>query len=156
MTSESAPAGCTAVKKILITDDSRVCTVLYSHHLKRAGFTVAVAHDGYECLRMLQDATKPDLLLLDMEMPGIGGSELIVILAQDPALNNIPVIILSGLVDEAHAGMKMFGVTCLSKHMPIDAMISFIKANLAKTTGPVTLPDDWGSPGWVGRILNQH
>jgi len=130
MPREFIPAGRMYAKKILITDDSRVCTVLYSHHLKNAGFAVSVAHDGDECLRMLRGGGRPDLLLLDVEMPGICGNQLIGIMAQDPALKDIPVIILSGLVDKAHNGMKMFGVTCLSKHLPIDDLIACVKADM--------------------------
>jgi CheY-like chemotaxis protein len=121
-------------KTILIADDSIVFTGIYGALLRAAGFSVMVANNGSECLRILK-GVRPDLILLDVEMPDMDGEEVLEFLSQDSKVNDIPVIVLSGIVKADHSGMRLHGVTYLSKHVEAESVISCINEALAKKTG---------------------
>jgi CheY-like chemotaxis protein len=86
----------TTSKTILLADDEQFIVIAYKDGLERAGYTVVVAHDGEEALTQAQ-ATKPDLILLDLIMPKMNGFEVLKSLKVDPELMNIPVLVLSNL-----------------------------------------------------------
>lgn len=83
-------------KKIVLADDEQFIAVAYKDGLTRAGFDVTVAHDGAEALTLIKQVV-PDLVLLDLIMPKMNGFEVLKSLKADPALQNIPVIVLSNL-----------------------------------------------------------
>ena len=62
------------MKKIMIVDDEENIRFLYKEELEEEGFVVELAKDGEEALEKLP-AFKPDLITLDIKMPGIGGIE---------------------------------------------------------------------------------
>lgn len=64
--------------------------------LTKAGYTVRVAGDGEEALKLAQEIT-PNLILLDILLPKLGGLQVLQKLKQDPRTSAIPVIVLSGL-----------------------------------------------------------
>jgi two-component system nitrate/nitrite response regulator NarP len=68
--------------KLLIVDDDPLVRKGVQRFLSQAGFHVQIAADGFEALNLLHRAT-PDLMLLDLEMPGISGLELLHLLAKD-------------------------------------------------------------------------
>jgi DNA-binding response OmpR family regulator len=88
--------------RILCVDDDRVMTTLLSMILKKEGYDVNVALDGYEGLRLAR-WLKPDLIILDIMMPGIDGYEVCRQLKADPTTAKIEVIMLTakGNVDDA-------------------------------------------------------
>ena len=77
---------------MLVDDDVRLGGVL-ADRLRRRGFTVAVARSGAEALRRL-DVEWPELVLLDLMMPGIGGEELAARIKQRA---DIPIIVVSAI-----------------------------------------------------------
>ena len=87
--------------KILVVDDSRPTVTLISGVLKREGYDVQVAYDGKEGLQMAREL-KPDLLILDIMMPGMNGYDVCYRLKQDPDTANVAVLMLTakGGVDE--------------------------------------------------------
>jgi sigma-B regulation protein RsbU (phosphoserine phosphatase) len=86
--------------RILIVDDAVLNQRLLSSILKKAGFECLVAGDGSEALRAARESL-PDLLLLDVVMPGKDGYEVCAELKADELLADIPVIFLSSLDDAA-------------------------------------------------------
>jgi len=79
-------------KKILIVDDEENLRELYRGELTEAGYVVATASTGEEALAMIEEAG-PDLVTLDVRMPGIGGSAALRKIREiDPG---IPVIMLT-------------------------------------------------------------
>ena len=123
-------------KKILIADDSRELTGLYSALFKGLGFDVAVANNGSECLRMVK-TVRPNLIILDVQMPDMDGCEVLEFLHQDEATMNIPVIILSGTVIPSNSEMRIHGVIYLSKLADFDEIIACVKEELSKQPGMV-------------------
>jgi sigma-B regulation protein RsbU (phosphoserine phosphatase) len=84
--------------RILIVDDSEMDRDILSRHLERQGHAVREASSGTAALDILARA-ETDLVLLDLMMPGFNGFQLLKTLKEDPALEEIPVIMLSAVED---------------------------------------------------------
>ena len=80
------------MKKILIVDDDPAIGNLLEETLNRVGYHTMRAYSGTEALLSIAN-TRPDLVLLDLMLPGLSGEELL------PKLKGIPVIVLSAKVD---------------------------------------------------------
>lgn len=81
-------------KIILAVDDNRLIQKMISDILEKAGYRVVTASDGYEALDKVR-SVKPDLILLDIEMPGLNGYEVCNRLKCDEECQDIPVIMLT-------------------------------------------------------------
>jgi CheY-like chemotaxis protein len=79
----------------LVVDDSMLIRYTVCRSLEERGFTVESATNGVEALQILE-RLRPDLIVTDMLMPKMSGSELITALKKNPATANIPVIIVAG------------------------------------------------------------
>ena len=83
-----------AIKNVLIVDDSATDSHLLSEILKKNGFSVLTATSGEEGIaRAKKD--KPDLILMDIVMPGMSGFEATRAISKDPETSAIPVIVCS-------------------------------------------------------------
>jgi len=80
---------------VLVADDEAHVRWVLSHKLKQAGHEVLLAADGQEALELALQR-RPELMITDLQMPGLGGLELCRRLAADPATSNIPVVMLTG------------------------------------------------------------
>ena len=83
-------------KTILIVDDYADFARVLEGRLKAEGFEVQVALDGTRGIQKAKEL-KPDLLILDIMMPDVGGTEVRVELMKDPGTRDIPIIFLTGL-----------------------------------------------------------
>ena len=81
-------------KKILIIDDEFPMRYLIEHQLKREGFTVTLAKDGPDGLTAVNQH-RPDLVVLDVMMPGMDGFEVCQQIKTTPETSQIPVIFLT-------------------------------------------------------------
>jgi CheY-like chemotaxis protein len=81
--------------RILVVDDDAPILMLMSNLLREFGFEATVAPSGQEALAAAR-RVRPDLALLDINMPGMSGHELIRILRDEPGLQGLPILILSG------------------------------------------------------------
>jgi len=81
-------------KKILLVEDEELIIDLLTKKLEREGYQVSIAKDGEEGLSMMKDE-KPDLILLDIVMPKMGGFEVMEEMQKDEELKKIPVIVIS-------------------------------------------------------------
>ncbi len=80
------------VKTVMIVDDAKDTVELVSTLLESEGYKVMSAYKGSDALELLHKAdTKPDLVLLDMFMPGMSGREVCEVIRNDDALQDIPV-----------------------------------------------------------------
>jgi CheY-like chemotaxis protein len=82
--------------KVLVIDDNLHLQIAFKKILSVAGYAVQFASDGQEGLRLAVSKT-PDIIVLDMLLPKLGGVEVLRALKQDPVTKDIPVIALSGL-----------------------------------------------------------
>ncbi len=95
---------------LLLVEDSRFLSVVNERTLVKAGYSVLTAADGEEALRVARNEV-PDLILLDMLLPKLGGPEVLSELKRDPRTSQIPVIVLSSLPQKNEAKLKREGAT---------------------------------------------
>jgi twitching motility two-component system response regulator PilH len=86
--------------RILIVDDSPTESFKISGVLKRHGHEVLAAESGEQALQVARDS-KPDLILMDIVMPGLNGFQATRQLTRDPATSAIPVVMLTSKSQEA-------------------------------------------------------
>lgn len=79
----------------LVVDDSMVIRHTVSRFLEERGFAVESASNGMEALEILKSVT-PVLVITDMQMPAMGGSELISAIKSKPETASVPILILTG------------------------------------------------------------
>ena len=103
-------------KKILIIEDDKFLRELISRKLSSEGFNIVDAVDGEEGVRKIKSET-PDLVLLDLILPGIDGFEVLTQAKKDPKTASIPVIVLSNLgqKQDIERGLKLGAVDYLIK-----------------------------------------
>jgi CheY-like chemotaxis protein len=82
-------------KLALVVDDSMLIRYTVCRFLEARGFRVESATNGAEALEML-DGIQPDLIVTDMQMPKMSGSELMTALKNKPATAAVPIIIVAG------------------------------------------------------------
>ncbi len=85
--------------KILIVDDRQFDRILYKEYLGDTNYSFTELDDGENILETISDE-KPDLILLDWQMPRVSGLEALKMIKKNQAFKNIPVIIITGLEDE--------------------------------------------------------
>jgi len=116
-------------KKILIIEDDKFLRELISMKLQKEGYTIVEAVDGEEGEKKIREE-KPDLILLDLILPGIDGFEVLSRIKEDPTVSSIPVIILSNLgqKEEIEKGLKLGAIDFLVKaHFTPGEIIEKIK-----------------------------
>ncbi len=84
------------MKTIVVVEDQTVLATAYSNKFKGEGFNVEVAMDGEAGLDLIT-RTKPDLVLLDLFLPKLNGLKLLRTVRSNPALHDMPVMVLSNL-----------------------------------------------------------
>lgn len=85
--------------RLLVVDDDESNRDMLGRRLQRDGYTVQLAANGVEALRLLR-ATPYDLVLLDLIMSGLDGYQVLLKMKSDPAMREVPVIMLSALDQE--------------------------------------------------------
>ncbi len=111
-----APAIADGAKTILVVDDDPAARDLLSRHLGRGGYRVVVASNGEEAVHLAREIS-PDAITLDVLMPQMDGWAVLAALKEDPALESIPVTMLS-IVDDRRIGYALGASDYLTK--PID------------------------------------
>ncbi len=109
-----------AIQKVLIVDDSPTERYYLTDILVKAGFTVSTAENGEEALTKIK-ADKPELILMDVVMPGANGFQVTRTIVKDPEFGNVPVIICSSKNQETDRvwGMRQGARAYMVK--PVDA-----------------------------------
>ncbi|MDJ1179026.1 response regulator [Roseofilum sp. BLCC_M91] len=116
---------------ILIVDDNPTNIKVLFSFLKESGFKVLVAKDGESTLEKLQEIT-PDLILLDVMMPGIDGFETCRRIKGSPETQDIPVIFMTALSDTVDKvkGLKIGAVDYITKPFQQDEVLARMKIHL--------------------------
>ena len=126
-----SPAAVDLPPLVLVVDDSLTVRKITGRLLERQGYTVATARDGVEALEKLKEA-RPDVMLVDIEMPRMDGFELTRHLRADATLANLPVIMISSRTADKHRNVaRELGVDVfLGKPYQEDELLGHIKALL--------------------------
>jgi CheY-like chemotaxis protein len=114
---------------VLIVDDSPDDREMYDHHLTMKGYKVTTAADGVEGLVKAFNL-RPNLILLDLRLPTLGGLETMRLLKADPRTKDCPVIIITGYVWHPPKTSQYDG--WLTKPCPLDQL----EAEVARTMKP--------------------
>ncbi|MFM0229125.1 hybrid sensor histidine kinase/response regulator [Paraburkholderia sediminicola] len=117
---------------ILVVDDAPINIGVVTDSLEDKGFRVFVALDGEEALERAQ-FSQPDLILLDVKMPGIDGFETCRRLKRDEQTREIPVIFMTSLADtdDLVEGFSAGGIDYVTKPFQIAEMLARIRTHLA-------------------------
>ncbi|MEN9567927.1 MAG: hypothetical protein RLZZ69_3123 [Cyanobacteriota bacterium] len=116
---------------ILIVDDNHTNLAVLSQVLKSAGLKVRVAVDGESAIAQVEYAL-PELILLDVQMPGIDGFETCQRLKVNPVTSNIPVIFMTALADTENKikGLSLGAVDYITKPFQEEEVLARIKVHL--------------------------
>lgn len=119
--------------KILIIEDERSLSEILSYNLANEGFEVLTASDGIDGLRRAQNAL-PDLIVLDLMLPGIDGLQICRQLRSDPKTQGIRILMLTAKAEEVDeiVGFNMGADDYVAKPFKIKPLISRIKALLRR------------------------
>jgi len=120
---------------ILVVDDSLTVRRVTQRLLERQGYTVTMAKDGVDALRRIQE-TRPDLMLVDIEMPRMDGFDLTRNIRANAATRSIPIIIITSRTAEKHRRVAFeIGVNeYLGKPYRDEELLELIRRYLAMRT----------------------
>ena len=119
---------------ILIVEDDKFLRELLVRKIKDEGFKTSIAITGKDALGRIEKNT-PQLILLDLVLPGMGGFEILEQIKKNPQTSKIPVIILSNLgeTEEVEKGLQLGADGYLIKaHFTPDEIIQKIKQSLGE------------------------
>ncbi|HEY8087623.1 MAG TPA: response regulator, partial [Polyangiaceae bacterium] len=132
------PAGVSTT--VLVVDDDPLIQHLLRGQLEQEGFKVLIAVDGVEGLTLAREA-RPNVIILDIHLPKLDGWQVLAELKSDPALVNVPVVILS--VEEQRARAFSFGACeYLVKPVEPDRLVSVVRRAVLPGAGDILVVDD--------------
>jgi DNA-binding response OmpR family regulator len=153
-------------KKVLIVDDERDLVELIGMNLQRNGYEVVSAHDGATGLDMARKQ-KPDMLVLDVMMPGLSGRDVTMALKSDPDTASIPILMLTAKTEETDiiVGLSMGADDYVTKPFSMKVLMARVGAVLRRkasnepaqtmlTAGPVVIDQSKHEVTVQGRPIN--
>lgn len=123
------------IDKVLIIDDEEHIVDLIKYNLEANGFQTIVAFNGVDGLK-LSKSEKPDLILLDLMLPGIDGLEVLKRIRSDEKLKNTPVIMLTAKSEEIDKilGLELGADDYITKPFSVRELTARVKAVLRRMT----------------------
>ena len=124
-------------KRILVVDDERDLVELIALNLRRQGYEPLTAHDGAVGLEIARKQA-PDLILLDLMMPGLSGQEVATALKGDPQTAGIPIVMLTARGDETDiiVGLSLGADDYVSKPFSMKVLLARVAAVLRRKNVP--------------------
>ncbi|HEX6209396.1 MAG TPA: response regulator transcription factor [Methylomirabilota bacterium] len=119
--------------RILVVEDDPDIAHLLARTLGRAGFSVSTRHAGTEALEAVRE-TAPDLVLLDLMLPGVGGVEICRLLRGDPRTAAIPIIMITARAEESDriAGLEIGADDYITKPFSPNEVTARVRALLRR------------------------
>jgi two-component system alkaline phosphatase synthesis response regulator PhoP len=129
------------MRRILVVDDDREVVRLIRAYLEQAGFEVLTAHDGEAAIHALR-RERPDLLLLDLMLPGRDGWDITRLVRADPTLAHLPIIILTARVDDTDkiVGLELGADDYVTKPYNPREVVARVRARLRQLDGAPAAP----------------
>jgi CheY-like chemotaxis protein len=121
------------VSTVLLIDDSKFLRRANELSLTKSGHQIITASDGEEGLRLAR-ARRPDVIVLDMLLPKLGGAQLLEFLKADPLTARIPVIVLSSLSQKNEEKLMAAGAAAYleKSNLALDQSSSELSRTIAK------------------------
>jgi twitching motility two-component system response regulator PilH len=118
-----------AIKKILVVDDSKTELMFLTDLLVKNGFMVKTAENAEDAFRRLAE-DKPELILMDVVMPGQNGFQLTRSISRDPLYADIPIVMCTSKNQETDRvwGMRQGARDYITKPVNSDELMAKIKA----------------------------
>jgi PAS domain S-box-containing protein len=122
--------------RILLVEDTDSVVLFIRDYLEAAGYKVLVAMEGMSGVAIARQE-KPDLILMDIQMPGVDGCEATAMIRKDPALESVPIIALTAMAMQGDrerclaAGMNDY----MSKPVSLKKLVGLIESHLKGTQG---------------------
>jgi len=120
-------------KRIVLVEDERDMAELVAMRLKREHFDIDVARDGLEALKRIS-VDPPDLVLLDLMLPKMSGTEVAAELRHDPRTKHIPIIMLTAKSEESDVvvGLELGADDYVTKPFSMSVLVARIAAVLRR------------------------
>jgi two-component system alkaline phosphatase synthesis response regulator PhoP len=130
------------IQSVLVVDDERDIRELIEYNLTKAGYEVTTAASGEECLELVAKAP-PDLLLLDLMLPGINGLDVCRALKRDASLSRVPIIMISARGEESDVvvGLELGADDYVPKPFSPRVLLARVKSVLRRLQSPPTRLD---------------
>ena len=127
-----------ASQTILVVEDEPDIRKLIQYNLAQERFKVLDAEDGEQALKILQ-REKPNLVILDLMLPGLSGLELCKILRERPQTAQLPILMLTAKAGEADkvVGLELGADDYLAKPFSPREMVARVRAILRRSEGPI-------------------
>ena len=140
--------------KILVVEDEAPIQELLQFNLERSKYRVEMVDSGEAALKQAAQI-KPDLILLDIMLPGLDGLEVCKRLKSDPATGPIPIIMLTALCEEADivTGLELGADDYITKPFSPRVLLARVKAALRRIEEPAPPPDE-GQRGIHGILID--
>lgn len=124
---------------VLLIDDSKFLRRANELSLSKAGHQIVTASDGEEGLRLAREK-KPDVIVLDMLLPKLGGAQLLQFLKGDPLTAKIPVIVLSSLPQKNAEKLMAAGAAAYveKSNLALDECSSELSRTISKILSSVS------------------
>jgi two-component system phosphate regulon response regulator PhoB len=138
-----------SVEKILVVEDNSDTLELLKYNLTTSGYSVVTAMDGHKALEQARNE-KPDLILLDLMLPGLDGLEVCRRLKQEAGIQHIPVIMLTAKGEEVDrvVGLELGVDDYVVKPFSPRELVLRIKAVLRRSSETESeKPDRWDRDG---------
>lgn len=121
--------------KILLIDDEVGFTQILKMNLERSGeFEVRVENDSRKALSVAGDF-RPDIVILDISMPGLDGGEVAAQFAEHPVLRGVPIVVLTGLAAPRDGGSeRSMQVGCM-KVLPKPVSLNLLMKSITNAIG---------------------
>lgn len=131
-----------AKDSVLVVDDESDIRELIHYNLVKEGFDVMCAATGEESLKLIAESA-PNLILLDLMLPGIDGLEVCRVLKRNPKLAPIPIIMISARGEEADivAGLELGADDYISKPFSPKVLLARVRSVLRRMTTPPIDPN---------------
>ena len=144
-------------KTVLVVDDERDLVDLISYNLQRNGYTVIPVQNGAEALETAQ-RDKPDLVLLDLMLPGMDGTEVARRLKADPATSGIPIVMLTAKGEETDVvvGLTLGADDYVTKPFSMKILLARINNVLRRGDQPVAAEGGTLKMGPLSIDVNKH
>ena len=115
-------------KKILVVDDDKVLLKMLTNSLTTAGYTVAQVANGKDAVSISSE-WRPDLIILDIMMPGMDGMEAARLMKMNTVTQEIPIIFLSSLVskNEEQSSTPKWGSSYMAKPYSHDELLKEVR-----------------------------
>ena len=119
--------------RILVVEDDPDIAELVEHHLSRAGFSTSVVGTGTDALAQIRQ--RPDLVVLDLMLPGLSGFEICRMMRSDPKTAAVPIIMLTARAEEEDRvkGLELGADDYVTKPFSPRELVARLRAVLRRT-----------------------